>query len=175
MRIAALAEFADAQGVVAAVRRLRALGYSRLEVYSPYALPDLDRPAGRGPRRVATAALVAALAGAAGGYGLQWWTAQDYPLQVGAMPVHATPAFVPIAFETMVLCGAIGGLLALALVTGLPRWWDQAFTCPGFARASSDRFFVAIDEREPRHADGRSAGDLAECAPVRVVAPGEAP
>lgn len=175
MRIGLLAEFADPAAVAAAVRRLRGLGYTRLEVYSPYALDDLDLPAGRGPRRVAAATLAATLLGAAGGYALQWWTAQDYPLRVGAMPVHAMPAYVPIAFETMVLGGALGGLLALALVTGLPRWWDQAFTCAGFERASADRFLLAVDEREPRHADGRSAADLAACAPIRVAVPGEAP
>ena len=37
-----IVELTDADGAVAAVRRLRSLGYTRLEAFTPFPIPELD-------------------------------------------------------------------------------------------------------------------------------------
>ncbi len=164
-----MAEFAAPAELIAAVRRLRGQGYVCLDAFTPYPLVELDLPSTRMGAHIARAVLAGALIGAAGGYVVQWCTALDYPLRVGAMPIHAGPAFVPIAFESAILAGAIAGLIAWAVVTGLPRWWDEVFLVPGFERATSDRYFLFIDARDPQFAPS-SAADLTACGPLRVIA-----
>ena len=54
-----------------------------------------------------------AVAGLAGGLGLQIWTmAIDYPVAVSGKPYLSIPAFIPVAFETTILLAALTESLA---------------------------------------------------------------
>jgi mono/diheme cytochrome c family protein len=62
--------------------------------------------------------------GAVGGLTLQAWTsAVSWPLDIGGKPVLAWLAFVPVAFELMVLGAAAGAGVAFLMLSRLrPRW-----------------------------------------------------
>jgi hypothetical protein len=64
-------------------------------------------------------------------------SAQDWPLNVGGRPWNSWPAFVPVAFEMMVLCAGLGVVLTWLVVCRLypgktsilaaPKVTDDAF------------------------------------------------
>lgn len=165
-----MAEFASGREVLAAVRRLRELGYRDLDVHAPYEIPGAaDALHLARPRWIPRVVLVAGLLGAATGYLIQWWTsAVDYPLVVGGRPFHSAPAYVPITFETGVLLGALAALFALVVTARLGRLWQPVFEVPGFDRTSVDRCWLAVAQGDPRFAEARTRAELATLAPLRI-------
>lgn len=151
MRRGLVAEFTSADAMIAALRRLRELGYRDMDAFTPYPLKEAQEALGLPRSKLTVVVFAFGLLGGALAYLIQWWTnAYDYPLNVGAYPPHSVPSFIPITFETTVLFGALAGFIGLFAACGLPKLWDPLFEVEGFGRASIDRFFVAIDARDPR-------------------------
>src|SRR5512132_1767240 len=99
-----LAEFRDDAALCAAARRLRELGHTALDAYSPVPVHGIDEALGLRRSPVPLIALVAGVIGAISGYVMQWWmNAVDYPLNVANRPPHSPPTNIPITFETGVL------------------------------------------------------------------------
>lgn len=164
-----LGEFADPDALLDAALRLRALGLTGLDAFTPYPVPEVEDALGLRRSRIALAVLPAALTGAALAYLVQWWTsAVDWPLDVGARATHAALAFVPIAFETAVLFGAAAALASLLVATGLPRLSHPLFSVEAFTSASVDRFWIAVDLADPRFARGPVEEALRAAGALRV-------
>src|SRR6266567_7111788 len=99
-----LAEFKDDQALLAAARRLRELGHRRLDAHSPYPVHGIDEALGLRKSRIPLIALVGGVAGAVGGYVMQWWmNGVDFVINVGNRLPHSPPTNIPITFETGVL------------------------------------------------------------------------
>lgn len=170
MRHGLLAEFRDAEAMLAAATRLRALGYRDVDTFAPYDVPDVSRRLDLPVPRLGWMAAAAGLAGAAVAYWVQWYTnVVAYPLNAGGRPPHAVPAFLPSAFETMGLAAALATFVGLLLVLRLPRLWHPAFEVAGFDRASTDRYWVGIDSEDPHFHPVDSTAALRELQPLRVV------
>jgi hypothetical protein len=111
-----VAVFGDETDLLRAVSAVRGRGWPVVEAYTPYAVPELDRALGRPRSRLAAACFFCGLLGVGLALGFQFWaTAWSWPLNVGGQPWNSLPAFVPVAFETMVLCGGLGMVLAWLL------------------------------------------------------------
>lgn len=169
MRAGLAAEFAQPRELTAAVRRLRALGFRRLDLHTPYVIEEafdaLELP--RSPISTAVAVIGFWAAGAA--YVTQWFLSViDYPLNAGGRPPHAVPAFFFITFETGILWGAFTALVALLLLSGLPRLTQPIFEVEGFERASIDRYFLTVDRRDPIFDEPRLQRELEALGAVRV-------
>lgn len=176
MRRGLLAEFTSPEALTAAVERLHALGYRAMEAYSPYPLPELDPMLGVPRSRASAVVLLAALAGGAGAYLLQWWiNVSDYPLDVGRRPLHSAPAFALITFEMAVLAGAVAGFVAFVLRGGMPVLWHPLFEVEGFERASDDRFFLHVALADPRFSASTLTDALDRLGAERVVRLGVSP
>lgn len=166
-----MAEFATEREVQHAVLRLQERGYEGLEVYSPY--PVEGETALLRQRRPILNWIVfwAALGGAGLAVLVQWFTnAVDYPINVGGRPLFSLPAWIPITFEMGVLAAGFAAFFGLLVATGLPRLWHPVFEVEGFESASVDRFWVAIDRRDPVFDPEGSRYDLEELDPLRIVA-----
>jgi hypothetical protein len=176
MSIALLAEFDSAEALTTAAHALRASGYERLDAYVPYPIDELEDLLNLRRTRIPWIALGAGLTGAAGAYALQWFcNAYDYPLAVGGRPLHSGLAFVPITFETTILCAALATFVAFFMRGRLPEPWAPMFDVPGFDRASIDRFFLGVDARDARFDESDVRRALAGCHPLRVVRLGDRP
>jgi hypothetical protein len=144
-----VAEFASADDAVAAVVALRALGYTRLDAYTPYPTPDLERALGVRRTRIPRLAFAAGASGCALGYLILWSTnAYDYPLDVGGRPLDSLPADIPIMFETTVLLAALTAFALVFLLSGMPRLHHPIMEVDGFDRVAVDRFWITIDARD---------------------------
>lgn len=153
------AEFDDADKLVDAVRRLRADGWRRFEAYTPFPIDGLAEAEGFDEGWIALATLIGGIVGAATGYGMQVYTNLDFPLNIGGRPLIATPAFVLITFELMVLFAVTACITAMLVLNRLPKLYHPVFDIPRFRLASLDRFFLVVDADDPRF-DGRESRTL---------------
>ncbi|GIW40246.1 MAG: membrane protein [Candidatus Binatia bacterium] len=145
-----LAEFGDPTELVAAVRRAREAGYTRLDAFTPFPVEGLAEELGCERSRLPLLVFAGAVLGAAVGYGLQYWTSVvAYPWNVGGRPFHSWPAFVPVTFELTVLFAALFAVLGMLALNGLPRPYHPVFRVPRFALATRDRFFLLVEAADP--------------------------
>ena len=169
MRAGLVAEFAEPEELLAAIGALRRLGYRELDALSPYDVPGVTEALDLGRSPINWMAFALALVGAGGALLVQWFTAaKDYPINVGGRPDDAVPAFVPIVFEMGVLGAALAAFLGLFVLLGLPRLDRPLFDVAGIERASIDRFFVAVDARDPCWDEARTADELRALGPLAV-------
>jgi len=166
---ALLAEFSQPDALVAAAKRAR-VDYRDVDAYAPYSVEGLPEALGFKRDRMPLLALLGGLAGGAGAYFLQWYTAViDYPIDSGGRPLHSWPAFIPPTFELTVLGAALAVFLGLWAANGLPRLHHPLFNARDFDLASRNRFFLAIRASDPRFHPARTRDFLLRLAPLRVV------
>jgi hypothetical protein len=146
-----MAEFDDATALVAAARRAREAGYTRLDAFSPFPIEELNE-ALRLPRtRLPWLVFFGGLTGTIAGYGLEYWSSViHYPLNIGGRPFHSIPSFIVPAYETTILFAAFAAVIGMIALNGLPRPHHPVFNVPRFAAATSDRFFLLVEAADPR-------------------------
>jgi hypothetical protein len=97
------------------------------------------------------------------GFGLQYWgSTAYYPMNVGGKPLNSWPAFIPITFETAVLFAAFSAVLGMLALNGLPMPYHPVFNVEQFLLASRDRFFLAVEARDPMFDRQRTEAFLKE-------------
>ncbi len=147
---AVLAEFDEPDALLAAAAAVRNAGYTRWDAHTPYPLHGIERALGIRPTILPWIVLSAGIVGAVVAMALQWWTnAVDYPLIVSGKPWFSLPANIPIAFELIVLFSALAAFLGAILLNRLPQFSHPVFTSPRFRRATTDKFFISIEARDP--------------------------
>lgn len=167
-----LAEFAEAEHLLAAVRRVREAGYyaSCIEAYSPYPVEGLDKALGARHHWVPFWMLVGALGGGGFTYWLEWYSAAvNYPINVGGRPTFSWPAFIPPAVEMTILWAVLLGVLAVLYGARLPRVRHPLFASHEFERATSDRFFLLVRGDDPRFDPQATQAFLGTLSPLSVV------
>ncbi len=164
------AEFDDPDELLHAIEHVRGLGYTDLDAFTPFPVPGASEKLGFPRSKLPWYAFGAGLGGAVFAYFIQWFTvAYNFPINVGNRPPHSPPSFVPITFETMVLWAGWMVFIAFFFFVRLPEPWNPVFEIPGFERATQDRFWLAIGSADPRFEAERTARELEELAPLRVV------
>lgn len=164
---AVLAAFASSREVLDAARRVRALGYSHVDAFTPYPVDGLAEAIGYRDRRTGGITLAGGIAGLAIGLAIQIGANLDYPLRIGGRPLLAPSEFVVIAFATMILGAALAAVIGMLVRDRLPRLNHPLFDAPGFGFDSDDRFFLAIFGDDPafdRDAVGKALAALKPCA-----------
>jgi hypothetical protein len=141
-----MAEFATPEALVEAIVKLRSSGHTKLEAYTPFPVPAVEEALQLKPSWIPRVVLVGGLIGVALGFGLQWiLNGVVYPLLVGGFPPRAAFPFVPITFETMILCAVLSALAGLLIATRLPKLWHPTFEVEGFTSATRDGFWLAAE------------------------------
>jgi Protein of unknown function (DUF3341) len=146
-----MGEFATPEELIHAVEKVREAGYRRLDAYAPFPVEGLSEALGLKRNLVPFITLLGGLAGGLGGFGFQYWAmAITYPLNIGGRPLNSWPAFIPVTFELTVLGAALSAVFGMLALNRLPQPHHPVFNVHRFTHASSDRFFVCIEARDPK-------------------------
>ncbi|MFO0985123.1 MAG: DUF3341 domain-containing protein [Planctomycetota bacterium] len=147
--------FEDEHALMAAAAECRERGVAILDAFSPYPIHGIDAVLGLRRSRLPIVCFAAGLSGLAFGLWLQYWaSATDWPLDVGGKPFDSLPAFMPVAFELMVLCAGLATALCLLARARLaparrPKLWAE--------RVTDDRFALVIAPRDQSFATSQIA------------------
>ncbi|MFQ5768674.1 MAG: DUF3341 domain-containing protein, partial [Acidobacteriota bacterium] len=114
---------------------------------TPFCAAQVQKEIPRAHSPIGWWVLAGGLAGAGLGFGLQSWTSTlGYPLLVSGKPLFSWPAFIPIAFESGILGGALAAFAGLLWTCRLPRFFHEIFATPQFSHAGDDHFLVRLSE-----------------------------
>ena len=146
-----MAEYDNATALVDAATKARLAGYRNMDAYSPIPIHEMDEALGLRRTRLPLLVLIGGILGGIGGFGLETWvSAVAYPMNVGGRPLISWPQFIPVTFETTVLGAALTAFFGMWALNKLPQPYHPVFNVDAFARASTDRFFLVIEMRDPR-------------------------
>jgi hypothetical protein len=160
MHTGVVAEFGTPEEMLRALRELRRRGYERLDAFMPYPVKGVEDAAGTPRSPLTWMVFPVAMAGTAFGFLVQLYcNAFDYPINVGGRPLNSAPAFIPITFETGVLTASLAGVFIFLILCNLPQLYAPVADVAGFERATIDRFWVGVDDRDRRF-DAEEIGRL---------------
>lgn len=164
-----IAEFDTASQLLQATRRAYAAGYRVMDAYAPFPVEGLSDALGFHPKAVPLIGLFGGMLGAATGYGMQYFIhVISLPINVGGRPLNSWPSFIPPTFELGVLFSALGLFFGLLILNGHPEPYHPVFNVEAFARASRDRFFLAVEARDPQFDADATRGFLLSLGPREV-------
>jgi len=163
-----LAQFEDADQLLAGALAARSEGYRRIEAYSPYPIAELDEVIPSWSM-LSPMVLGAGVAGAFVGFYMQYFlAAREYPTNIGGRPLNSWPAFVVITFEMAVLFAVVAVFFGTLFFQGFPRLYHPLSRVPAFQRATSDGFFLCIEARDGNFHPARTAHFLRTLDPLKV-------
>ena len=147
-----LAEFPTPHELIHAVEKTREAGYRRIEAYTPFPVEGLSEALALKRNKVPLITLIGGLTDGLGGFFFQYWVSViAYPVNIGGRPLNSWPAFIPVTFELTVLGAALSAVFGMLALNGLPRPHHPLFNVQRFVRhATSDRFFLCIEARDPK-------------------------
>jgi len=137
------ATFGDQEALLSAARACREQDLLVVDAFTPYPVHGLDEVIGIRRSRLPRVTFIAGAAGLALALWFQYWASDtSWPLNVGGKPFDSLPAFVPVAFEMLVLLAGLATAAAFLfrsrLRPGEPEGLERA-------RVTDDRFVLAVE------------------------------
>lgn len=140
----------DEQELIKGVKALRASGVRIKDAFTPFPVHGLDKAMGLKRTRIAITAFMYGITGTCLATLMMWYMMiEDWPTIVGGKPNFAyffnIPAFIPITFESTVLCAAHG----MAITFFLRSW-----LLPGVSpknpdpRTTDDKFMILVETKQ---------------------------
>ena len=146
-----MGEFSTPESLLAATKKAREAGYKHVEAYTPFPVEGLSEAVGFKWTAVPLLTLMGGVGGGLTGFGLQYWVAAiTYPINIGGRPLNSWPAFIPVTFELTVLGASIFAVFGMLALNKLPQPYHPVFNVDRFAQASTDKFFLCIEARDPK-------------------------
>jgi Protein of unknown function (DUF3341) len=146
-----MGEFETPDQLLAAAKKARETGYRHIDAFTPIPIEGLAQAIGFRWTAVPLITLIGGVGGGLTGFGLQYWcSAISYPINVAGRPLNSWPAFIPVTFELTVLGASIFAVVGMLALNKLPQPYHPVFNIERFAGASTDRFFLLIEARDPK-------------------------
>lgn len=116
-----VAHFRELDSLVAAINELKAEKFSKVTVYTPTPRHEINDAVQAPTSGVRKFTLIGALCGATFGYWVAIWTSEYWPLVVGGKALGSWIPYTIIAFEMMVLVGALSTVAGMFINSRIPR------------------------------------------------------
>jgi hypothetical protein len=144
----------DEEPLMVSVKSLRSNGINIKEAYTPFPVHGLDTAMGVPRTRLAICAFIYGLTGASLATLMMWYMmVGDWPTDVGGKPSFSyymnVPAFIPITFESTVLCAAHGMAITFFLRSWLVPGAKAKNPDP---RTTDDKFMMVVETKEENKA-----------------------
>jgi len=164
------AEFDTPEALMDAAEAARLAGYRKMDAYSPFPIHGLSEAIGFRSVAVPYIVFFGGLIGTFTGFTLEWYTQViDYPLNVGGKPFDSLPAFIPVSYEMTILFASLSAVFGMFALNKLPQPYHSIFNAQNFARASQDRFFLAIEAADKQYDAEATRAFLMEQNPLNVA------
>lgn len=142
--------FDDEEPLMASVKSLRSQGINIKDAFTPFPVHGLDVAMGLPRTRLAICAFIYGLTGASLATLMMWYMmVGDWPTDIGGKPSMAyymnVPAFIPITFESTVLCAAHGMAITFYLRCWLVPGAKAKNPDP---RTTDDKFMLVVESKE---------------------------
>ena len=158
---AVMGEFSDPHHLVSAGRKIREMGYTKIDALSPFPVHGIDDAIGVPYSKLGWIVICVGLCGSATALLLQWWCGTiNYPLVIGGKPLFDFSFSIPITFELTVLFSAFAAVIGMFAMNGLPRMYHPSFNYRNAYRATDDRFLLVIEADDPKFDAQKSAEHL---------------
>lgn len=172
-RYGLMAAFSDAESLLEATRRAHEIGYRQMDAYTPVPIEGLGELVGCGEHEKGCVSWLALGGGIFGGccaYALQYTsTTLGWYFLSGGKPANSWVDFVIVTFEMTVLFASFGAVFGMFWLNGFPKPYHPVFNVERFARASSDQFFLCIEERDGRFDLEKTRAFLERLKPLEIV------
>ncbi|MBC8479528.1 MAG: DUF3341 domain-containing protein [FCB group bacterium] len=164
-----LAQFADPGSLMKAAEKVRDAGYKKFDCHSPFPIHGMDGAMGLKRTRLGYVIGVSAFLGAAGGFGLQWWTSTvGYPMIIAGKPFFSWQAFIVVTFGLMVLFGALSAVFGMFHFNRLPWLNHPLFESETFKQATDDGFFISIESDDPSFDEQKTTSLLQDIGASKI-------
>jgi hypothetical protein len=158
---AVMGEFAEPEDLVEAGRRIRAMGYTKIDAMTPFPVHGIDEAIGVPYSKIGWIAVCGALAGITTAQVLIYYVGKiDYPLIIGGKPLFDFTYSIPPTFELAVLFTAITTFLCTWGLSGLPRLYHPSMNYRNMHRSSDDRFLLIVEADDPKFDAQKTAQDM---------------
>lgn len=147
--------FDDEEPLMTSVKSLRSNGIRIKDAFTPFPVHGLDTAMGLPRTRLAICAFIYGLTGASLATLMMWYMmVSDWPTDVGGKPSFSyymnVPAFIPITFESTVLCAAHG----MAITFFLRSWLIPGAKAKNpDPRTTDDKFMMVVETKEESKAN----------------------
>lgn len=138
--------FANEGNLLAAAKVCRDRGVELVAAHSPHPIHGIDSLLEIRPTRLPYVTFFGGALGLAAALWFQYWSSSiDYPLNVGGKPFDSLPAFLPVAFDVLIL-GA--GLLTVAAFIFRSRLYPGKDSRKLTPRITDDRFALIVRRKD---------------------------
>ena len=168
MRI--VAAFSSPEALLDAAARLKEKGFPANDALSPFPIEGIEEMLGVKRPTIRRPMALAGFSAAAAAYAIEFYSAAiAYPYNSGGRPLNSIPVFVLVPFEVGILAAGIAGFATLLVKCGLPSLHHPLFAARGIERATSDRFFLAVDATREEGAASKVRAILEEIGASSVA------
>jgi hypothetical protein len=158
---AVMGEFSDPHDLVHAGRKIREMGYTKLDAMTPFPVHGIDDALGIPYSKLGWIVICIGLTGSATALLLQWWCGTiNYPLVIGGKPLFDFTFSIPITFELTVLFSSFAAVIGMFALNGLPKLYHPSMNYRNAHRATDDRFLLVIEADDPKFDPQKTAEHL---------------
>ena len=174
-------EFDNVDSVIHAAKHVRDAGYKRFDVHSPFPIHGIDEAIGIRPTMLPWIVFLCGLTGTVTAFILTHFTMgvtpdieampealKGYQYFIAGKPFFATPAYIPPIFELTILFASFGAVFGMFIMNKLPLLAHPLLRHERFSRVTTDRFVVAIEARDAKFDEQRTADLLREAGALSV-------
>ena len=177
-----LAEFETPAAIYEAAKQVHDAGYKWWDCHTPFPVHGLDKAMGVRPTILPVLVFLCGVTGTTIGFVLQWFTnatnfdfwflvpIRGYDFLISGKPALSGAVYPIVMFELTVLLAAVGCVVLMLLLNGLPMLYHPLLKNDRFRRATDDRFFIVIEARDPEFYRRKTQTFLESLGPTVVEA-----